>query len=163
MPPRRRDPATAGTAVRAALQPVLGWLDGDSAVTPADPGSPDEPGVGAESGAGTEQGNRAPVDRVAQPSRPVLAHAVRVSLRAFADLHKGRAVEIRVPPFAAVQCLPGLTHTRGNPPNVIETDARGWLSLVTGRLTWAEALAADVVTASGHRTGEIGPLLPMDC
>ncbi|HTK66670.1 MAG TPA: sterol carrier family protein [Pseudonocardia sp.] len=97
-----------------------------------------------------------------QPPRPVLATAVRVSLRTFADLHPGRAVEVRVPPFAAVQCLPGLTHTRGNPPNVVETDARGWLSLVTGMLSWEQALAANVVTASGHRAGEIGPLLPMD-
>jgi hypothetical protein len=95
------------------------------------------------------------------PPRPVLAAAVRVSLRTFADLHPGRAVEVRVPPFAAIQCLPGHTHTRGTPPYVVETDARGWLSLVTGKLTWSEALAADVVKASGHRTAEIGPLLPM--
>jgi hypothetical protein len=129
MPPRRRaDPATAGAVVRAALDPVLAWLN-------------DEP---AE-----------------QPPRPVLAHAVRVSLRTFAELHPGRTVEVRVPPFAAVQCLPGTTHTRGNPPNVVETDARGWLSLVTGTLSWADALASDVVTASGHRAGEIAALLPM--
>ena len=127
MPARRRDPATAGTAVRAAVEPVLGWLDG------ADD----------------------------QPPRPVLAAAVRVSLRTFAELHPGRAVEVRVPPFAAIQCLPGHTHTRGNPPYVVETDALGWLSLVTGRLTWDDALAGDRVKASGHRTGEIGPLLPM--
>lgn len=148
MPPRRRDPATAGPTVRAALEPVLAWLSAGDGTGQGSTACADGTGTGQD---GTAD----------QPPRPVLATAVRVSLRTFADLHPGRAVEVRVPPFAAVQCLPGLTHTRGNPPNVVETDARGWLSLVTGRLTWEQALATNVVTASGHRAGEIGPLLPM--
>ena len=150
MPPRRRDPATAMASaiadVRAAVEPVLAWLSSDANPAAANPAA----------------GNPAAGNPVEQPPRTVLAAAVRISLRTFADLHPGRAVEVRVPPFAAVQCLPGLTHTRGNPPNVVETDARGWLSLVTGKLSWAEALATDVVKASGHRTGELAPLLPMD-
>jgi putative sterol carrier protein len=60
-------------------------------------------------------------------------------------------VEVRVPPFAAVQCIEGLRHTRGTPPNVIETDARTWLELATGRLQWTDAVAAGRVTASGTR------------
>jgi hypothetical protein len=95
------------------------------------------------------------------PPRPVLATAVRVSLRAFAKARPGRAVEVRVPPFAAVQCIEGQTHTRGTPPHVVQTDPRTWLELVTGRLSWTDALAAGRVQASGHRAGEVGALLPM--
>jgi hypothetical protein len=96
-----------------------------------------------------------------QPPRPVLALAVRTSLRTFAALYPGRTVEVRVPPFAAVQCLPGTTHTRGTPPNVVQTDARTWLALATGRLGWAEARAGGALEASGHRTDEVGARLPL--
>jgi hypothetical protein len=64
-----------------------------------------------------------------------------------------------VPPFAAVQCLPGPRHTRGTPPNVVEMDAVTWLSLVTGRLTWADAEAAGALRASGGRS-DLSALLP---
>lgn len=96
-----------------------------------------------------------------EPPRTVLAAAVRVSLRSFAKAHPGRAVEVRVPPFAAVQCLEGQTHTRGTPPHVVQTDPRCWLELVTGRIGWAEAVADGRVQASGHRAGEVGDLLPI--
>jgi hypothetical protein len=86
-----------------------------------------------------------------KPARPALAAAVRLSLRALAADAPGRSVEVRVPPFAAVQCIEGLRHTRGTPPNVIETDARTWLELATGRLQWTDAVAAGRVTASGTR------------
>lgn len=96
-----------------------------------------------------------------QPDRAVLAVAVRTTLRAFAQAHPGRAVEVRVPPFVAVQCLAGSSHTRGTPPHVVQTDPRGWLELVTGRLTWERAVAEGAVQASGHRAAEVGALLPM--
>jgi Bacterial SCP ortholog len=115
------------TQLRAALVPVLDWLDGTAE----------------------------------QPPRPVLATAVRTSLRAFAQHYPGKAVEVRVPPFAAVQCLPGGAHTRGTPPHVVETDPRVWLALATGRLDWATAVAQAAVSASGHRAEEIGALLPL--
>ncbi len=99
--------------------------------------------------------------REPQPDRAVLAVAVRATLRAFAQAHPGRAVEVRVPPFVAVQCLAGSTHTRGAPPHVVQTDPRGWLELVTGHLTWEDAVAEGVVQASGHRAAEVGALLPM--
>lgn len=100
-------------------------------------------------------------DEVEPPPRAVLAAAVRTSLRAFAELHPGKAVEVRVPPFAAVQCLAGGAHTRGTPPHVVETDARHWLRLVTGRLDWASAVAGAAVRASGYRAAEVGALLPL--
>ncbi|WP_191247262.1 sterol carrier family protein [Amycolatopsis deserti] len=86
-----------------------------------------------------------------QPARPELAAAVRLSLRTLAQDAPGRSVEVRVPPFAAVQCVEGLRHTRGTPPNVVETDPRTWLELATGRLEWTDAVREGRVTASGTR------------
>jgi hypothetical protein len=85
------------------------------------------------------------------PSRAALARAVRLSVRALAADAPGHSVEVRVPPFAAVQCVEGPRHTRGTPPNVIETDPRTWLELVTGRLRWSDAMEAGRITASGTR------------
>ena len=95
-----------------------------------------------------------------QPARDVLARAVRLSLRVLPAVAPGRSVEVRVPPFAAVQCVAGPRHTRGTPPNVVETDPRSWLELATGRLAWADALAAGRVRASGSRA-DIAALLPV--
>jgi len=74
----------------------------------------------------------------------------------------GKAVEVRIPPYAAVQCIPGPRHTRGTPPNVVETDAVSWLRLATGELSWTDAIAAGRLTASGERADISGylPLLP---
>jgi hypothetical protein len=95
-----------------------------------------------------------------RPERPVLAAAVRLSLRVLPAIAPGRSVEVRVPPFAAVQCVTGPRHTRGTPPNVIETDPRTWLELATGRLSWADAMSAGRVAASGARA-DISALLPV--
>ena len=95
-----------------------------------------------------------------QPARATLARAVRLSLRVLPAIAPGRSVEVRVPPFAAVQCVPGPRHTRGTPPNVIETDPRSWLELATGRLSWTDAVAGGRVTASGSRA-DIAGLLPV--
>ena len=81
----------------------------------------------------------------------VLRAAVKESLAALAAAAPGRSVEVRVPPFGAVQCVAGPRHTRGTPPNVVETDARTWLALATGRLDWADAVADGAVSASGAR------------
>ncbi len=83
--------------------------------------------------------------------RQALAAAVRVLADALAERAPGNAVELRVPPFAAVQCVAGPRHTRGTPPNVVETAPLTWLRLATGRLAWAEAVEAGEVTASGER------------
>ncbi|GAA1984957.1 sterol carrier family protein [Amycolatopsis minnesotensis] len=101
------------------------------------------------------------LDRAApDPARPELAKAVRLSLRTLAADAPGRSVEVRVPPFAAVQCVDGPRHTRGNPPNVVETDPRTWLELATGRLRWADALEDGRVSASGTRA-DLTRLLPI--
>lgn len=95
-----------------------------------------------------------------QPDRATVATAVRLSLRTLAQTAPGRSVEVRVPPFAAVQCVEGPRHTRGTPPNVVETDPRTWLELATGRLQWVDALAAGRVSASGQRA-DLARLLPI--
>ena len=95
-----------------------------------------------------------------QPARPLLGAAVKTSARWLAQQVPGRSVELRVPPHVAVQLVPGPRHTRGTPPNVVETDAATWLRLATGATTWAEALAAGAVTASGNRA-DLSAYLPL--
>ena len=73
----------------------------------------------------------------------------------------GASVEVRVPPFAAVQCISGPRHARGTPPNVVETDPRTWLLLATGLLPLEAAKATAALTLSGSRAGEIGHWLPL--
>ena len=72
----------------------------------------------------------------------------------------GRSVEVRVPPYAAVQVVPGVRHTRGTPPAVVETDAETWLALATGRTTWRQAVSDGAVRASGERT-DLSAYLPL--
>lgn len=93
-------------------------------------------------------------------SRATVAMAVRFTLEELATRAPGRTLEVRVPPYGAVQCVEGPRHTRGTPPNVIETDARTWLDLVTGQADWASALAGGTVHASGQRATLAG-LLPL--
>jgi hypothetical protein len=95
-----------------------------------------------------------------QPPRALLGAAVRTSARWLAQQVPGRSVELRVPPHVAVQLVPGPRHTRGTPPNVVETDAATWLRLATGELTWAAAVAEGRVSASGNRA-DLGPHLPL--
>lgn len=92
--------------------------------------------------------------------RPVIATAVRFTLEELGITAPGRTVEVRVPPFGAVQCVDGPVHTRGTPPNVTEMDAGTWLELATGRLTWDDARAAGRVRASGGRS-DVSAYLPI--
>lgn len=72
----------------------------------------------------------------------------------------GRSVEVRVPPYAAVQAVPGVRHTRGTPPAVVETDASTWIGLATGTLTWGDAERSGLLRASGERA-DLSPYLPL--
>jgi hypothetical protein len=95
------------------------------------------------------------------PVRAQLADAVRTTARTLAAVAPGASVEVRVPPFVAVQCIEGPRHTRGNPPNVVETDPRTWLLLATGLLTVADAAAAGALALSGSRATDIAAALPL--
>jgi hypothetical protein len=86
-----------------------------------------------------------------RPPRAVLGAAVKTTARWLAQQVPGRSVELRVPPHVAVQLVPGPRHTRGTPPNVVETDAATWLRLATGATTWDTAVAEGKVAASGNR------------
>ncbi|WP_159707016.1 sterol carrier family protein [Arthrobacter sp. 18067] len=101
---------------------------------------------------GSETGN--------PPSRSLIATAVRYSLEEVTARAPGNSVEVRVPPFGVTQCVEGPRHTRGTPPNVIECDAATWLSLVTGRISWADAVSTHRVAASGLRA-DLSELLPL--
>lgn len=85
---------------------------------------------------------------------------VKHFLAVLAERAPGTSVEVRVPPYAAAQVVPGVRHTRGTPPAVVETDAETWVALATGELGFAEALERGLVTASGERT-DLGPYLPL--
>ncbi|WP_224388676.1 sterol carrier family protein [Pseudonocardia sp. ICBG1293] len=101
------------------------------------------------------------VDDGVEPERAIRKDAVKASLEELARRAPGRSVEVRVPPFGAVQCVEGPRHTRGTPPNVVEADPRTWIALAVGRLSWDDALAAGRVSASGSRAGEIAAFLPL--
>jgi hypothetical protein len=81
-------------------------------------------------------------------------------LAVLAERAPGASVEVRVPPYAAVQAIPGVRHTRGTPPAVVETDAETWIALATGELSWAEAESSGRVRASGERA-DLAPHLPL--
>ncbi|WP_430591999.1 sterol carrier family protein [Humidisolicoccus flavus] len=100
------------------------------------------------------------VREAASGDRNTVATAVRYTLQCLSDRAPGKSVEVRVPPFGAVQAVEGPGHTRGTPPNVIETDATTWLALATGESTWAEAFASGKVHASGTRA-DVSPWLPL--
>ena len=82
----------------------------------------------------------------------LVASGVRTSLDWLATEHPGQAVEVRVPPYRAVQILGGTTHRRGTPPAVVEMSAQTWLELFTKKLTWIDAVSSGKVIASGERS-----------
>lgn len=92
--------------------------------------------------------------------RKTTALAVRYCLEELATRAEGNSVEVRVPPFGVTQCVAGPRHTRGTPPNVVETDALTWLRLATGQLDWASAVGNGTVAASGTRT-DLSDWLPL--
>ena len=99
----------------------------------------------------------------AELQRSALARCTRTLAHILAGQHPGRSIEVRVPPYAAVQCAisdPGPTHTRGTPPNVVETDPLTFLRLATGRIQWTDAVANGIVYASGLRAN-LAPVLPL--
>lgn len=139
---RRRIDVDEGRAALAAWQSAVGPSTGGPSA-----GGPSGEGASGETGA-------------APPSRSLIALAVRYSLEEVTARAPGNSVEVRVPPFGVTQCVEGPRHTRGTPPNVIECDAATWLELVTGRISWGDAVSAGRVAASGLRA-DLSELLPL--
>src|ERR1700677_2040555 len=100
------------------------------------------------------------LDAGTPPAATDARDAARYLLYLLATRHPGRVLEVRIPPVAAVQCLPGPVHTRGTPPNVVETGPLIWIRLATGRLGWADAVGSGVVHASGPRA-DLAAYLPL--
>jgi hypothetical protein len=147
MPARRLDPQRlldAVTAQRAALG--AGPWSGPVTVP--------------RLGAACLDGVIAAADAGLTPQREALRGAVIHALGLLEALAPGRSVEVRVPPFGAVQCVAGPRHTRGTPPNVVETDALTWVMLATGRTEWPDAVADGAVRASGPRA-DLSQYLPL--
>jgi uncharacterized protein (TIGR03083 family) len=94
------------------------------------------------------------------PDRQALKLVTKALAQLLATKHPGRSVEVRVPPYAAVQCVAGPRHTRGTPPNVVETDPVTFLRLATGRTRWHEAVADGRVRASGERS-DLSGMVPL--
>ncbi len=131
---RPRIPDADGlAAVRACVTPVGPDL-------PDLPHRPPEPGVAHQ-----------PEHPDLRPDRATQRLAVRYTLQLLTDRAPGHSVEVRIPPFAAVQAIPGPVHRRGTPSAVVEMDAPTWLALATGALSWAQAKAAGQIRASGER------------
>ena len=82
---------------------------------------------------------------------PQILESVKATLALLVERNPGRAIEVRIPPYAAVQCGEGPTHTRGTPPNVIEMDADTWLALAHGETNWVDAMQTGKINASGAR------------
>ena len=102
----------------------------------------------------------AALDNEETPDKETLKDAVRGLLALLAERAPGHSVEVRVPPYGAVQCVEGPRHRRGTPPNVIECEPIVFLELATGRLGFAEAVAAGKVSASGQRA-DLSEHLPL--
>ena len=140
-------PAREGPTRRVGHDPSTargGWVGGrayDAGMPPRRRTDPDE-------------GRTALTEWIADPEgvdRATVGTAVRYTLEELGTRAPGRSVEVRVPPFGAVQCLEGPRHTRGTPPNVVETDPQTWLELATGVLTWDDAAEGGRIRASGER------------
>jgi hypothetical protein len=91
---------------------------------------------------------------------PKILEEVKSTLALLSAKAPGRAIEVRIPPYAAIQCGEGPIHTRGTPANVIEMGATTWLALASGEITWVDALNSGAITASGVRA-DLTPYLPI--
>ncbi len=161
MPPRvRRFDAAKVSAAFAAQQRALGdWLGVAQPAAVPQALTPDVDGLIALLRHTRDLHDENP-DRPPPYERDALAIVTRALVDRLATAAPGRSVEVRVPPFAAVQCVAGPRHTRGKPPSVVETDPLTWLDLATGRTTWAAALATGRLLASGERS-DLSPYCPV--
>jgi len=98
--------------------------------------------------------------QAADVSRETVMTAVRYTLEELAERAPGNSVEVRVPPYGAVQAIAGPKHRRGTPPAVIETDPETWLALATGLQSWEQASAEAKLNTSGIRA-DLSPFLPL--
>ena len=87
--------------------------------------------------------------------------AVRYLLFEIEKKLPGKSVELRVPPYGAIQCVEGLNHRRGTPPNVVEITAGVFLNLALGKSSWQQEFENGKVIASGELSGELAKVFPL--
>ncbi|HVU73288.1 MAG TPA: sterol carrier family protein [Mycobacteriales bacterium] len=116
-------------------------------------------GLTSDEAAALDRALRA-LDADEAPARPDLERACRALTRLIAARVPGRSVELRVPPFAAVQIIEGQRHRRGTPPATVEISPTDWLRLATGRISWDAAIDDGIIRASGVRS-DLSPYLPL--
>lgn len=112
---------------------------------------------------GNDEALRIVIDAVRdsrEPDRTDLRDAVRKLLTLLSQQIPGRSVEVRIPPFGVVQCIPGPRHTRGTPPNVVEMGGVTWVRLAIGEVNWHDAVADGIIRSSGMRA-DLSPYLPL--
>jgi Bacterial SCP ortholog len=148
---RGRGKQSAAQRLRAALDSQRAALGEPAWTGPADPGALSRACVLAVIAA---------LRAGAEPLPEALRAATRYLLDLLAGAVPGRAVEVRVPPYGAVQCVGGPRHTRGTPANVVETDPVTWVRLAAGLMPWADAVSAGLVQASGVRA-DLAAYLPV--
>ncbi|MFC3998419.1 sterol carrier family protein [Nocardiopsis sediminis] len=151
MPAKTTPAQRRHAALRAALDAQLTAL-GEPAYA-----GPDRPSLVLSACTGAVLRAR---ERGLDPERAAVRAAVRGTLAELAERAPGHSLEVRVPPYGAVQVIEGPRHTRGTPPGVVETDPITWLALAGGRRQWRDAVAAHEVAASGIRA-DLEPLLPL--
>ncbi len=159
MPPRvrRPDPVQVADAFAAQQHALGAWLGARDSSAPA--GEPDLAGLIALL-CHTRDLHPLRPDDPPPYERSALAIVTRALVDRLAGAAPGRSVEVRVPPFAATQCIEGPPHKRGKPASVVETDPLTWLDLATGRITWAAATASGRVSANGERS-DLSSYLPL--
>ncbi|MFC5939755.1 sterol carrier family protein [Corynebacterium choanae] len=98
-----------------------------------------------------------------EPTRPQLAAACRMLARTAAQDAPGKTVELRVPPFVAVQLIDGPAHTRGTPPNVVQLDPLTFCRLACGWITMADIVATSspLIEISGTRAQLVDEVMPV--
>ena len=94
------------------------------------------------------------------PQREILRSAVRSLLSDLSAKAPGRSVEVRIPPYGAIQCVEGPRHTRGTPANVVEMDPVTFIELEAGLRSWSDAVRDGRIQASGNRA-DISHLFPI--
>lgn len=149
MPASRRSPS--GEQLRAALDAQWRRLAAYPQMCPAQPAAASDV-EDAALPAALLAAVAAGLDAGLVPEPVTLRPVVRLLATRLADRAPGRSVEVRVPPYVAVQAVAGPRHTRGTPPGVVETDPLTFLELALGRRAWADAVAGGDVRASGERT-----------
>jgi hypothetical protein len=80
---------------------------------------------------------------------PQIAVAVKEILDLIKKISPGKLVELRIPPYGAIQCVAGSNHKRGTPPNTVEMSAQALIQLRSNPKMWAELVASGQISASG--------------